>query len=123
MRPMHRRTTRPRGRPPHPDVLTPGEWRVVNAVRHGMTNIEIGRRLRISPDAVKFHVTNAVGKLGVAGRRALKTWNGAPVDSALRKQGTTMTMPSLGPIGQISRNVADIARSVEWYTTVLGLPY
>jgi len=120
---MHRRTTRPRGRPPHPDVLTPAEWRVVNAVRHGMTNIEIGRRLRISPDAVKFHITNAVGKLGVAGRCGLKTWSGAPVDSALRKRGTTMTMPGLGPIGQISRNVADIPRSVEWYKTILGLPH
>jgi hypothetical protein len=28
-----RRTRRPRGRPPHPDVLTPAEWRVANAVR------------------------------------------------------------------------------------------
>jgi DNA-binding NarL/FixJ family response regulator len=53
-------------------VLTPAEWRVVNAVRHGMTNREIGRRLRISIDAVKFHVANAVGKLGVPNRAALK---------------------------------------------------
>jgi catechol 2,3-dioxygenase-like lactoylglutathione lyase family enzyme len=88
-----------------------------------MTNREIGRRLRISLDAVKFHVTNAVGKLEVADRRGLKTWKGAPMDSALRKAGTTMTMPSLGPIGQISRNVADIPRSVEWYKTTLGLPH
>lgn len=88
-----------------------------------MTNREIGKRLRISVDAVKFHITNAVGKLGVAGRRGLKTWNGAPVDSALGKRGTTMTMPSLGQIGQISRNVADIPRSVEWYKTTLGLPH
>ena len=34
-----------------------------------------------------------------------------------------MTMPGLGPIGQISRNVADIPRSVEWYKTILGLPH
>ena len=27
-----------RGRPKHPDILTPAEWRVVNAVRHGMSN-------------------------------------------------------------------------------------
>jgi DNA-binding CsgD family transcriptional regulator/predicted enzyme related to lactoylglutathione lyase len=121
---MRRRTARRRGRPPHPDVLTPAEWRVVNAVRHGMTNREIGRRLRISLDAVKFHVTNAVGKLGVANRRALKMWDGAPVESALRKRAQTMTtMPTLGKIGQISRHVTDIQRAVDWYGTTLGLPH
>jgi DNA-binding NarL/FixJ family response regulator len=31
-----------------PDVLTPGEWRVVNAVRHGMSNRAISARMRIS---------------------------------------------------------------------------
>jgi DNA-binding NarL/FixJ family response regulator len=35
---------RPRGRPPHADVLTPAEWRTVYAVQHGMTNAEIARR-------------------------------------------------------------------------------
>jgi hypothetical protein len=29
-----------RGRPPHDDVLTPTEWRVVHAVQHGMSNRE-----------------------------------------------------------------------------------
>ena len=49
-----------RGRPPHPDVLTPGEWRIVNAVRHGMSNRQIATLRGISLDAVKFHVENAV---------------------------------------------------------------
>lgn len=26
-----------RGRPPHPDILTPAEWRVVEGVWHGLT--------------------------------------------------------------------------------------
>ena len=29
----------------------------------------------------------------------------------------------LGPIGQISRQVSDIAKAVDWYTNVLGLPH
>src|SRR5436190_15853993 len=103
-----RRVTRTRGRPPHPDVLTPAEWRVVDAVRHGMTNAEIARRLHVSLDAVKFHVANAVGKLGVTNRTALKKWKGAPVTSPLRNRLQTMTTPTLGKIGQISRQVSDI---------------
>ena len=49
-----------RGRPPHDDVLTPAEWRVVEGVRHGMTNPEIARRQGVSLDAVKYHVANAL---------------------------------------------------------------
>jgi DNA-binding CsgD family transcriptional regulator/predicted enzyme related to lactoylglutathione lyase len=119
-----RKPKRRPGRPPHPDVLTPAEWRVVNAVRHGMTNREIGRRFHVSLDAVKFHVANAVAKLGVSNREALKRWSGAPVNSALKKREKAMTpQPSLGPIGQISRQVSDIPRAVEWYKTVLGLAH
>ena len=34
-------TPKSRGRPPHADVLTPAEWRVVEGVRHGMSNPQI----------------------------------------------------------------------------------
>jgi DNA-binding CsgD family transcriptional regulator/catechol 2,3-dioxygenase-like lactoylglutathione lyase family enzyme len=122
-----RATSRHRGRPRHPDVLTPAEWRVVHAVRHGMSNPQISKRLNVSLDAVKFHVANAVDKLGLRNRTALKHWSGAPVDGALNK-GQTMARdaaPSstIGPIGQISRMVRDIPRAVEWYRDVLGLPH
>src|SRR6185437_9794875 len=63
MRCMPRNTRR--GRPPSEDVLTPSEWRVVHAVQHGLSNREIARRRGISVDAVKYHVANAVAKLGV----------------------------------------------------------
>jgi DNA-binding CsgD family transcriptional regulator/catechol 2,3-dioxygenase-like lactoylglutathione lyase family enzyme len=120
---MHR-TRRPRGRPPHPDVLTPAEWRVANAVRHGMTNKEISRRLRVSGETVKYHIENILGKLSLARRTELRRWSGGPVDSALHRQGTAMTAElKLGPIGQISRQVSDIPKAVEWYTNVLGLPH
>ena len=55
---------RQRGRPPFDDVLTPAEWRVAEAVRHGLTNPEIARLQGVSADAVKYHVANALHKLG-----------------------------------------------------------
>ena len=57
-----------RGRPRHADLLTPSEWRTVHAVQHGMTNVEIARRRGVSVDAVKFHVANALAKLGLPDR-------------------------------------------------------
>ena len=70
-------TQRDRGRPPHPDVLTPGEWRVVEAVRHGLGNREIAARQGVSLEAVKYHVANALHKLGFASRAELRRWNGS----------------------------------------------
>ena len=55
------------GRPRHPDILTPAEWRVLDALREGGTNAEIAARLGISPDAVKYHISNMLGKLEPAG--------------------------------------------------------
>jgi DNA-binding CsgD family transcriptional regulator/catechol 2,3-dioxygenase-like lactoylglutathione lyase family enzyme len=118
---------RPRGRPRHDDVLTPAEWRIVNAVRHGLSNAQIAKRRGISVDAVKFHVANAIAKLGVADRRALRQWRGAPKRGALRQRnelgGGMMTTKQneLGPIGQISRTVRDIKQAEAWYGNVLGL--
>ena len=124
---------RPRGRPPHPDQLTPGEWRIVNAVRHGLSNAAIAKRRGVSEDAVKYHVRNAVAKLGLRNRSDLKHWRGAPTDSALAtrtpkradKKELQMTTPhsKLGPIGQISRTVRDIDAACAWYGGVLGLPH
>jgi DNA-binding NarL/FixJ family response regulator len=72
-----------RGRPPHDDLLTPAEWRVVEAVRHGLSNRDIAVRRRISLDAVKYHVANAVEKLGLKNRAELRRWNGVAKSSAL----------------------------------------
>ncbi|MFC9690427.1 VOC family protein [Kribbella sp. NPDC056951] len=117
--------TSKRGRPRHPDVLTPAEWRVVDAVRHGMSNREIATRRGISVDAVKFHVANALQKLGLARRAELRSWRGVPVGSALRasRQGVFDMALQLGVIGQISRPASDIPTAVHWYGEVLGLPH
>ena len=95
---------------------------MVDAVRHGLTNGEIARRRGTSRDAVKFHVGNAVRKLGLAGRAELRAWRGAPADSALAGRASEEG-PMLGPIGQVSRTVADLGRAKEFYGDVLGLPH
>jgi DNA-binding CsgD family transcriptional regulator/catechol 2,3-dioxygenase-like lactoylglutathione lyase family enzyme len=113
-----------RGRPPHNDVLTPAEWRVLHAVQHGMTNREIARRRGISIDAVKFHVSNALAKLSVRNRQALRLWFRAPKSSALSFRKATMSAPfALGPVGQISRSVKDIGQAQTWYRDVLGFEH
>jgi len=116
---------RPRGRPPHADLLTPSEWRTVHAIQHGMTSAEIARRRGVSVNAVKYHVANALAKLNLRNRRELRAWFRAPRGSALADQGKgTMKQDSkLGPIGQIARSVGDIQASEAWYRDVLGLPH
>ena len=117
-------TKRPRGRPAHPDLLTPAEWRVVEGVRHGMSNREIAQRRGISLDAVKYHVVNACQKLGLNGRADLRHWTGVARHTALFAKGKRVPTPlSLGPLGQISRTVKDIAAARTWYVEVLGLPH
>ena len=115
---------RERGRPAHPDVLTPAEWRVVEAVRHGLRNREIAQRQGVSLDAVKFHVANALAKLGLSDRRALRRWDGVRRDSHLFRKEVSMTQDvKLGAIGQIARTVRDIEAARAWYGEVLGLTH
>lgn len=120
-------TTRPRGRPPHPDVLTPAEWAVLDLVRHGLTQRQIAERRRLSRDAVKYHVENIAGKMGVRGSRELRHWPGIPATSRLAKRRTDTTMESntrhLGPIGQVSLAIRDVARAEHFYGQTLGLPH
>lgn len=110
-----------RGRPPHADVLTPAEWRVVEAVRHGLTNPQIAARQEISLDAVKYHVANALQKLGFANRSELRRWNGVRRDSLLSEKEMPVNESTLGTIGQIARTVKDVASATKWYAEVLGL--
>jgi len=113
-----------RGRPPHDDALTPAEWRIVNAVRHGLTNRQIAQRRGISLDAVKYHVANAIAKLGLDDRKALQLWAGAHKGSPVSQMETAMNddIRYLG-VGQIARSVADIQAAETWYRDVLGLDH
>ncbi len=119
-------TRRERGRPPHPDVLTPAEWQVLDWLRHGVNRHEIARRRRTSLDAVKYHIANIASKLGVDHTSELRQWPGYPATSPLaRRKDTTMqaTDLRLGPVGQVSLYVRDVKRAEQFYGETLGLPH
>lgn len=119
---------RSRGRPPHPDVLTPAEWQVVDWMRHGVTRREIARRRRTSLDAVKYHLANITAKLGIDSARELRHWPGYPASSPLfRKESDMSALPTadlgLGRVGQVSLHIRDVKRAERFYGETLGLPH
>lgn len=111
------------GRPAHDDILTPAEWRVAEAVRHGLGNAEIARRQGVSTDAVKFHVANILQKLGFARRGDIRRWDGVRRGSGLQRRAGPMGDVQLGAIGQIARTVNDIEAARRWYAEALGLEH
>ena len=66
-----------RGRPPHPDILTPREWEVLELLRQGLSNPEIAQRLGISPAGARYHVSEILGKLAVESRQEAARWRPA----------------------------------------------
>lgn len=113
-----------RGRPPFDDVLTPAEWKVVEAVRHGLTNPDIARRQGVSVDAVKYHIANALQKLHLCSRHELRRWNGVHKASPLPQPRSTMpATQTLGSVGQIARSVRDIRQAEAFFRDVLGLSH
>jgi DNA-binding CsgD family transcriptional regulator/catechol 2,3-dioxygenase-like lactoylglutathione lyase family enzyme len=115
------------GRPRHDDVLTPAEWKVAEQVRHGMNNRHIAHRMGVSLDAVKFHVSNALSKLGFSSREELRLWDGVAKNTALyhRRRAAMEKMTrddSYMMLGQVARSVKDSEEAREWYRDVLGLP-
>ena len=63
-----------RGRPPHPDILTPREWEVLALLRDGVSNEEIAQRLGITLAGAKYHVSEILGKLAVSSREEAARW-------------------------------------------------
>lgn len=119
-------TTGP-GRPRHDDLLTPAEWKVAEQVRHGMTNRRIAERMGVSLDAVKFHVGNALSKLGFSNREELRLWDGVAKGTALhqlrrQRMNTQSATDSYVVLGQIARTTKCFDDSHAWYRDVLGLP-
>jgi DNA-binding CsgD family transcriptional regulator/catechol 2,3-dioxygenase-like lactoylglutathione lyase family enzyme len=110
---------RKRGRPAHPDTLTPAEWRVIEGVRHGLTNPAIAARCGVTIDAVKLHVSNALGKLGFASRRELQQWSGVRADSTLAAD--SRTGPVAWSLGQVARVTRDLTGTADWLRDVVGL--
>lgn len=113
-----------RGRPAHPDILTPAEWRVLWLVQHGLSDRQIARMRGTSLEAVKFHRRNIAGKLDVGGRRALRYWRRDA--SLVRVRGdVAMDEVRVSPrgVGQISIETREVERAVEFYRDTVGLTH
>ena len=82
--------------------------------------------MQVSPDAIKYHLRNIYGKLGVASKKDLTRLTRIPATSAL-DNGTSNTHRTegmkLSAIGQISRTVGNIDVAQNWYELVLELPH
>ncbi|MXX18031.1 MAG: hypothetical protein F4X03_13060 [Dehalococcoidia bacterium] len=101
-------TRRERGRPRHPGLLTPAEQRVLDELRKGGTNAEIAVRLGISPDAVKYHISNMLGKLDLPDRHVLAAWR----PDRERRRWLRLAVPGV---------LASVGRPFLWAGVALGL--
>jgi len=102
-------TDRPRGRPRHPDVLTPREWEVLGLLRQGLTNRQIAEHLRVSHDAAKYHVGEILSKLGVESREEAAAWQPEPAAASVpRPAWASAAAPlaaflrPLSPVGKVA---------------------
>ena len=69
-------------------------------------------------------MANAVGKLALENRLALKHWKGAPKGNSMNsKNDIARENEQIVGIGQISRSVRNIAESEAWFRDVLGLDH
>lgn len=115
-----------RGRPPHDDVLTPAEWRVLHGVQHGFSNPVIAQRMGVSLDAIKYHVRNIREKTGLASRKELQLFFQMPrgqLHQAANQETNMSAHPAFGRIGQIARTVSNVEAARNWYELVLELPH
>lgn len=102
-----------RGRPRHPEVLTPREQEVLSLVREGFTNEQIAARLGIGFETAKTHVAQIIGKLGVETREeAAAAWAARTRQPVLRRiMGSVASISTLkiALIGTSALAVAAVA--------------
>jgi DNA-binding CsgD family transcriptional regulator len=110
-----------RGRPKHPDILTPREWEVLSLLREGLTNPQIADRLGISENGVKYHVLEILTKLGVSTRYEAAAWERPPVPAARRYVALLPALLALRPPSMSGFSVlATKAGAVLLVATVVG---
>jgi DNA-binding CsgD family transcriptional regulator len=86
-----------------PDALTAREREVLDLLRLGLTNEEIARRLGITLDGAKYHVSQILSKLGVATREEAAAWRPE------KRRGGWGRWPVWAKIGGAATVVAAIA--------------
>jgi len=96
----------PTGRPPHPDVLTPAEWRVLEYVREGRSNAEIAGEIGVSINPVRTHVSSMLSKLSLRDRGELAGWRGEPAEVSRAALGRFGRFGLGIPVSWLGRGVA-----------------
>jgi catechol 2,3-dioxygenase-like lactoylglutathione lyase family enzyme len=93
--------------------------------RHGLGRSVIAERRAISQYAVRYHLRNIAGKLGVDHYSELRHWPGFASTSLRKEQlmSTSTTKLALGSLGQVSMMARDAAAAERWYKEVLELPH
>jgi catechol 2,3-dioxygenase-like lactoylglutathione lyase family enzyme len=96
--------------------------------RHGLTRKYIAQRRGSSEYAVRYHLRNIAGKLGIAGTRDLRHWPGLPATSPMkaaaqraRRHRQMNNDLELGPLAQVSMLCRSAERTEAWYRDVLRL--
>lgn len=96
-----------------------------------MTRALIAQRRGVSVYAVRYHLRNIAGKLGVERSSELRQWPGFPMTSGRRSErNDTMNdmtaeprAVELGPLGQVSIYARSAPATEAWYRDVLHLPH
>src|SRR5437762_2041243 len=63
-----------RGRPRHPETLTPRQQDVWRLLRQGLTDQEIAAQLGVTTDAVKYHMKDILRRTGAQNRYEAALW-------------------------------------------------
>jgi DNA-binding NarL/FixJ family response regulator len=64
----------PRRHPDEKEALTRREFEILQFVTEGLSNAAIGRKLWVTEQTVKFHLSNLYRKIGVQNRTAAARW-------------------------------------------------
>jgi DNA-binding CsgD family transcriptional regulator len=103
---------RKRGRPPHPDILTPREWQVLDLLRQNLTNEQIAQRLDVSPATAKYHVSEIISKLGVSTREEAAAWQPEAVPAHWWAAGLAWVARRAWPLAGVTVLTAVLALGV-----------
>jgi catechol 2,3-dioxygenase-like lactoylglutathione lyase family enzyme len=98
--------------------------------RHGLSRKVVAQMRGTSEYAVRYHLRNVAGKLGIESTKELRQWPGFPASSPMttsslraRRFKPMDSQLNLGPLGQISMLCRSAEKTEAWYRDVLRLPH